>query len=493
MIARTVSVARSRCGVPGCAPASCCLHQTSARISYDYPSVSALVSECFTNLSLDVARVDVPHWNPLGALIHPGETVLVKPNLVKERHPRDPEGWQYVLTHGSVIRAACDYIWKALDGVGRVIIADAPQTDSSFDKVVELLQLEELVESYRAQGFQCDLVDLRREEWSLRNGVIDKRRKLAGDPNGYVALNLGRHSELAGHGGSGRYYGADYDQNEVNSHHSNGKHEYLISGSAIAADVIFSIPKMKTHKKAGITGGLKNLVGVNGDKNWLPHHTEGTPASGGDERPDGSSAKSERALVSALRRTILSLPSIGGAVHRYGRRAALAVYGSSEDVIRSGNWYGNDTIWRMCLDLNKAILYGNPDGTFREDRFSQAKRHYVLVDGIIAGEGNGPMNPDPVHAGVLLFGTNAASVDAVSAYLMGFDPELIPIICQAFQCKSYRLADWDWHEIEVRSNHAPWNGQLTEIASDSTFRFRPHFGWASHIERQAVEQDGRSV
>ena len=100
------------------------------------------------------------------------------------------------------------------------------------------------------------------------------------------------------------------------------------------------------------------------------------------------------------------------------------------------------------------------------------------------------MNPDPVHAGVLLFGTNAASVDAVSAYLRGFDPELIPIIRQAFQCKSYPLADWDWHGIEVRSNHAPWNGQLTEIASDSTFRFRPHFGWAGHIERQIVGQNG---
>jgi uncharacterized protein (DUF362 family) len=481
--ARRVSIARS-------GPADSPLRQASERITYAYPSVLGLVGECLANLGLDAGRVDSPHWNPLGDLIHPGETVLVKPNLVKEHHPRDPEGWRYVLTHGSVIRAVCEYIWKALDGVGRVIIADAPQTDSSFEKVAGLLHLEELVESYRAQGFQCDLVDLRREEWSLRDGVVDKRRKLAGDPNGYVAFNLGRHSELAGHSGGGRYYGADYEQNEVNFHHTNGRHEYLIAGSAIAADVVFSIPKMKTHKKAGVTGGLKNLVGVNGDKNWLPHHTEGTPASNGDERPDGHSANAERVLVSALRRTILSLPGIAGTLHRYGRKAALAVYGNSEDVIRSGNWHGNDTIWRMCLDLNKAILYGNPDGTLREDRFSQAKRHYVLMDGIIAGEGSGPMNPDPVHAGVLLFGTNAASVDAVAAYLMGFDPELIPIIRQAFDCKSYRLAAWGWRDIEVRSNHAPWNGHLAEIAGDSTFQFRPHFGWTDHIERQMVKHDG---
>ena len=487
-ITKTVSIARSGRLAHGCA-SSASLQPTPGQVTYDYPSVRDLVSECFANLGLDAANVGTSRWNPLGDVIYPGETVLVKPNLVKEQHPRDPEGWKYVLTQGSVIRAACDYIWKALEGVGRVMIADAPQTDSSFQKIADLLQLGEVAESYRAQGFQCDLVDLRREEWSLRDGVVEKRTKLTGDPSGYMALNLGPHSEFASHGGGGRYYGADYDQGEVNAHHSNGRHEYLLAGSAIAADVVFSIPKMKTHKKAGITGGLKNLVGVNGDKNWLPHHTEGVPASGGDERPNGHAAQAERALVSAVRRTILSLPGIGGAVHRYGRKAALAVYGSSEDVIRSGNWYGNDTIWRMCLDLNKIILYGNPDGTFREDRFTQAKRHYVLMDGIIAGEGSGPMNPDPVHAGVLLFGTNAASVDAVSAYLMGFDPELIPIIRQAFQCKSYPLADWGWRGIEVRSNYAPWNRPLTEIAGDSTFRFRPHFGWAGHIERQMVERN----
>src|SRR5205823_8929519 len=58
------------------------------------------------------------NWNPLATLIEPGETVLLKPNLVKEKHPRDPQGWKYVLTHGSVIRAVADYAWKALRGHG---------------------------------------------------------------------------------------------------------------------------------------------------------------------------------------------------------------------------------------------------------------------------------------------------------------------------------------------------------------------------------------
>ncbi len=422
---------------------------------------------------------------PFADYINPGETVLVKPNLVKEGHPRDPEGWQWVLTHGSVIRAACDLIWEALDGKGRVLVADGPQTDSSFRSIAALLGLEEIAEGYRRRGWDCQLIDLRREEWTSLDDVIVRRETLSGDPNGYVAFDLAQRSEFANHGGEGRYYGADYDQETVNLHHSDGRHEYLISGSAMRADVVFSIPKMKTHKKAGITGALKNLVGINGDKNWLPHHTEGTPADGGDERPE--CRMFERNLVMRARRVLLRTPLIGNTFHRYARKAALKVFGSTEEVIRSGNWYGNETVWRMCLDLNKVLFYGDPSGALREDKPQNRKRHLVLVDGIIAGEGNGPMNTDPVHSGIVVFGTNAASVDAACAVLMGFDPEKIPIIRQAFLCKHFPLADWDWRDVKLVSNKPEWNGLLPAIPSEATFHFEPHFGWKGHIERRETQ------
>jgi hypothetical protein len=38
----------------------------------------------------------------------------------------------------------------------------------------------------------------------------------------------------------------------------------------------------------GMTCALKNLVGINANKNWLPHHTEGTPEQGGDQFPAGT-------------------------------------------------------------------------------------------------------------------------------------------------------------------------------------------------------------
>lgn len=448
-----------------------------------YESVRA----CFQTAGLDAGHYGTAAWNPLRDLIHPGETVLLKPNLVKERHPRDPNGWQYVLTHGSVIRAVADYVWKALEGRGKVILADGPHTDSSFDAVVRVLGLDSIRDFYRAQGLDFELVDLRQDEWTTQDGVIVSRRERPGDPRGYVAFDLAGASEFAGHGAKGRYVGGDYDTGELNRHHSGGRHEYLIAGSAIQCDVIFSLPKLKTHKKAGITVSLKNLVGINGDRNWLPHHTEGDPTNGGDEHPSPNlKHKSERRLVHLFYGMSRNLPVVGPWLHLQARRVGRLFFGDTDTVIRSGNWWGNETTWRMCLDLNKLVLFGNKDGTLRPGTPENRKRHYVLVDGIIAGEGRGPMNPDPVAAGVILFGVHPASVDAACAYLMGFDPERLPIVRQAFLCKQYPLTEWSWRDIQLISNFSDWCGPLAGIKNESTFHFEPHFGWKGHVERSGA-------
>jgi uncharacterized protein (DUF362 family) len=444
------------------------------------------VRECFRVAGLDAAHFGTAQWNPLRGLINAGETVLLKPNLVLETHPRDPEGWRYVLTQGSVVRAVADYIALALGGRGRLILADAPLTNASFTTMVRLLGLDAIQSFYAAQGLPLELLDLRLEEWRSEGGVVIERRRLPGDPRGSVAFDLGAASEFADHYGAGRYYGADYDAGQVNRHHSGGRHEYLIAASAIQCDVLFSLPKLKTHKKAGVTVSLKNLVGVNADKNWLPHHTEGDPSNGGDEHPRPDLIhRLERKLVPVFRQISRHVPLLGPRVHQVARAAGAHIFGDTEEVIRSGNWWGNGTTWRMCLDLNKLLLYGRPDGMMRAPGPEGRKRHFVMVDGIIAGEGRGPMNPDPVPAGLLVFGLHPASVDAACAYLMGFDPARIPIVYRAFRCAQYPVAEWDWTDVQLISDRPEWNGPLPEIPDDATFHFTPHYGWTGQIERRA--------
>ena len=467
-----------------------------AQAPFDPGAENALyrgVEECFRLAGLDAGRERSEAWNPLGEWIAPGETVLLKPNWVKAEHPRESElgdgpNWETVVTHPSLVRAMADYCFRAVGGGGRVWVADAPQTDSSWAQISQRLALDTLVEHYRRRGLDFTLFDLRKEEWRAEQGVIVERRRLRGDPLGYTAFDLGKASEFASHHGEGRYYGADYDEREVNCHHSGGRHEYLLSRSAVTADVVISMPKLKTHKKTGITAGLKNLVGVNGDKNWLPHHTECGWSAPGDERPvagrlNAAGRMAERTAARWLRRASLRWPMLAPALHQRARQVGAGVFGDTESVIRSGNWAGNDTCWRMCLDLNKLVFYGRPDGTLRRPGAAARKRYFVLADGWIAGEGSGPMNPDAVAARVLLFGAHPATADAGAAVLMGFDPDRIPLVRQSFRVEHYRLAEWDWRDIDVVSNVAAWSGPLAEIDPATVLAFRPHFGWQGRIER----------
>ncbi|HEX4425800.1 MAG TPA: DUF362 domain-containing protein [Terriglobales bacterium] len=482
-----VAYRSSGAGYPSTAP----FHPTQSYPEYSLQqntsepnAVYEAVRACFHLAGFDAARFGTPDWNPLGDLIRPGETVLLKPNMVHERHPRDPNGWRYVITHGSIIRAVADYVWKAIGSRGKIILADAPQTDASFSQMVRLLGLDSIRDFYRSQDLDFEIIDLRREEWTTRENVVVERKPLPPNAYGEIAFDLGSRSEFADHRGAGHYYGADYDAAVVNAHHSGGRHEYLVAGCAIRCDVIFSLPKLKTHKKAGVTASLKNLVGVNADKNWLPHHTEGAPAQGGDEHPSPDlKHRTERAVASRLRQFSLAFPVAGPWMLRLARKIGRPVFGDTETVIRSGNWWGNDTVWRMCLDLNKIVFYGNSDGSFRDAAPENRKRHFVLVDAILAGEGAGPMNPDVVSAGVVLFGVHPPSVDAACAYLMGFDPDKVPIVRQAFQCRDLPLAEHEWKDINVISNHAAWNRPLSSVEDHETFHFKPHFAWKGRVER----------
>jgi uncharacterized protein (DUF362 family) len=442
------------------------------------------IRRLFGLLRCDAANFGNRTWNPLGWLIKPGETVVLKPNLLRESHPRDPQGWSYTLTHGSFIRAVADYVYIALRGEGKVVVCDAPQAESSFDQICKVLGLYALRSYYREKGVQFDLVDLRREEWESRDGVVTRRKELPGDPLGSVAFDLGASSRFLDHSGSGRYYGADYDAKEVNSHHHGGRHEYLLSRTVMQAHVFINLPKLKTHKKTGITVALKNLVGINADKNWLPHHTEGGPELGGDEFPSTTRIREvERAASKFLRQMALRSPAIGGRVLALCKAASRPVFGDSGKVIRAGNWFGNDTAWRMCLDLNTILFFGRLDSTMAAPTNQPAMRYMALVDGIVAGEGDGPLDPDPVPAGLILGGTNPVAVDSAAAVLMGFDPDKIPLLSNAFRRNPYALARGTWKDVQLISDFEPWTGRLEDIQSCACFKFRPHFGWEGHIER----------
>ena len=432
-------------------------------------------------MDLDVAHFDQKDWNPLGGIIRPGDTVVLKPNFIREFRETQAGHADCLITHGSIIRAVLDYACIALQGRGRLIIADAPQNDADFDAIRRITGLDEIQEFYRRQShFDVEVFDLRPERAKKINGVIVGHEPLPGDPAGYVRVDLGRHSMLAEvESLCHLLYGSEYDTSEIRRHHTGGVHEYLISGTILNADCIINLPKLKTHKKTGITVCLKNLVGINGNKNWLPHHRLGTPAQGGDQfADDGVRHRVERTVMAGFRRLF---PLLGPAksvlakpLLRLGKRA----FGDTNtDTIRSGNWYGNDTTWRMVLDLNRILLYADRSGRLQDH---PARRLFCVVDGIIGGEGNGPLDPTPRAAGVVLAGANPLAADLVAAKLMGFDHERLPLLREGLRAHSLPLVVFSYDDVTCASNEEPVERALSHMKGLDV-RFRPHFGWQGHI------------
>ncbi|MGN6387234.1 MAG: DUF362 domain-containing protein [Verrucomicrobiota bacterium] len=297
-----------------------------------------------------------------------------------------------------------------------------------------------------------------------------------GDPLGQTHVSLNESSEFVDFHGQGKLYGASYDMAETNERHRGDRHEYLLCRTPMDADVFINLPKLKTHKKVGVTCALKNLVGINANKNWLPHHTEGTPEDGGDQFPRATTkARLEHSWMGAAKRWLKDKPALSRLFVPL-KKAGRLYFGDTQKVVRSGNWHGNDTCWRMVLDLNKCLFYFDGEGKSR----SKPIRYLAVVDGIIGGEGNGPMSPDPVKSGVILAGTHPTAVDTVAATVMGFDWEKIRLLKNAYSMRELNFTPFTPSKIEIVSNKAEWNGSVESF--EEPLNFKPHFGWVGAIE-----------
>jgi hypothetical protein len=243
---------------------------------------------------------------------------------------------------------------------------------------------------------------------------------------------------------------------------------------------------MKTHKKVGVTLCLKNLVGVNTGRNWLPHHTDGDPSTGGDQFPVSSFTNtSERWGIRRLQQLTQRYPKVFAPIFRLVKIIATPIWGRTEEVVRNGNWYGNDTAWRMVHDINRCLLYSDGE----HFPFKPPKRYFAVIDGVIAGDGNGPATPERYEAGLLLGGFNPVAMDCVATRLMGFDPMKLAMLREAFKTADLPLAPFSYSDITVQSNKNEWSGRLIDFLQDQCYHFRPHFGWRGNIEWDGTSKE----
>jgi uncharacterized protein (DUF362 family) len=408
--------------------------------------------------------------DPFKGIIEPGMTVLLKPNWVLHKN-YSGQGNDCLVTHPNLILALLMEIEKAKPG--RVIIADAPIQECDFDLLVPAGWRE------KAKGLlSCpvDIIDLRRTVLRSEGFSAGQDQDLRSEDR-YTLFDLGADSLLEPVStADNKFRITCYDPDLLARHHRPGKHQYLLAKEPFEADVVINLPKMKCHKKAGITGALKNIVGLNGNKEFLPHHRVGGHGAGGDCYPGRSVLKSmaERCYDEANR--AIGTPECERWLKRSGRLVRLQSIVGNPEI--EGGWYGNDTVWRMTLDLNRLLLYGRADGTLSE---TPLRRIYSLTDAIFAGEGEGPLAPRPVPMGALTFATSSVFADMVGSALMNFDWRKVPTLREAFGDFRYPLTSLDPGSCRVICD----GEELTLEEAGRRFgrEFQPAAGWRGHIER----------
>jgi len=371
-----------------------------------------------------------------------------------------------------------DYVHIASGGSSSLLFGNAPLQGASWDKIVRETGVDRLESFYRVRGINALATDLRQyvaeiDDWGKVRNVRNYNDRE------HVVVDLGSESlleDLYVHGACPSFRISDYRPDCLQSYHSKGRHIYLISRKFLESDVVISLPKLKTHEQVGLTCCLKGFVGITSQKICLPHHRARGPLQGGDEYPNGgltiSTYSRLRDIVSGLDPGTTAFNCLKVLDRTLGKilRASGAV--------SAGAWHGNDTTWRMALDVARIAFYADRFGIMHSE---PQRIHLALVDGIVGGEGNGPLKPRPVQSGVILFSDDLSTADLVAARIMGYHPNSIPIVRESFGLVSYPISRKSGATSIIVNGRSVTNEEIGPLGGRS---FAEPSGWIGRMRER---------
>ena len=418
--------------------------------------------------------------------------IVIKPNWVI--HETDPDfPIRALVTSTALVDAAMEACIQKYPSLESLLVADVPIQSCDWPLLRKQAGIDRLEAKYRiVDRPQIGIRDLRMQRVRVSDGFIttDSASDDFGDPAGYSDVILDERSFLeAICQEKTSFRVSDYSPEETQSSHRRGSHRYRISKSLLECDLFINMPKMKTHQKAGMTGALKNLVGMNGNKAFLVHFKAGRPDSGGDEFPPDigwPNVLQARVHQWAQGKSKLLFRTLQKCWRAFRRLYGIEVKATRNTVgkrflISGGSWYGNDSIWRMIYDLNRIVLYAKPEGGVLSE--SPQRQYLAIVDGVVAGEGNGPLQPLPVETGIVGVSNNPFVLDLALARLMGFDYRKIPQLSHHAEFGKGTWGDFDPATVVVQMDGRDCCGILSLPVLHP---FLPSAGWRGHIEIDAT-------
>lgn len=447
-------------------------------IALEANSVYESVRNILHQTGLDGINYNTPAWNPLGSFINRGDKVFLLCNFVYHKKDNETElEFNAKCTHGSVVRAILDYIHIAVGNDERINFGNAPLQSCNWSQVLIDTKVNAFENFYIEHGIQIKAKDLRLfiSERDKYGRIQSEKKDLSQKP---IIVSMKENSLLAENKNKkwNRYRVTDYNPESTARYQSGVDHNYAINKEILNSDVIISLPKLKTHEKVGITVGLKGAVGIVGLKDCLAHHQFGSEHMGGDEFPGNSPIQ----LLASYFHDFVQKKHYPSYLSSTLHVLDLTLKRISRKVFKnvaSGAWYGNNTAWRMTLDLVNILHYAQSDGSMN---YSRKRVNLVLIDAIIGGEGEGPLSPMPVESNSLIFSNNLALGDLISTKVMKYDFNKIPLINNAIRA-FIGLDEKDIMalQIKVNDNHIP----ISRLNEEYEKSFIPPKGWKGHIEQ----------
>ena len=373
-----------------------------------------------------------------------------------------------------------DYCIIALKGSGKIIIGDAPMQGCDLELLLRASGYNDLFRFYNQHSVNLTPLDFRQYSTIVDKNKVLVARRYNSNESLEIALNDSSRFNLI-KSGTNKFKVSDYDAKITNSFHKDGKHIYLINKDVLSADVVINLPKPKCHRLAGITACIKNIVGITSDKACLPHRTSGSKQRGGDEYMYNNPIKNliSNVLEAKLKfeekkkfRLSLLMRYMYGFLYHI-----MKIVSKDKNLI--GSWYGNDTVWRMTLDLYQILLYADKTGVIRNEK---QRVVFNLADMIISGERNGPVSPEPKKMGVIIAGDDAVMMDRLICEIMGFDFSKVPSVYNS--CKDPKLIRKSLTDYLFCSNLSEYNEKhIDELHFPVRWRFKPYDTWKGFVEK----------
>ena len=440
--------------------------------------VYEMVRETFRILRLDASNYGTSSWNPLGDFIKTGDKILLKPNLVLEQNYNPSGGIECIYTHPSIVAAVIDYALIALEGHGEIIVGDAPLQQCKFEQLIHESGYGNLIMWYRHRGINIRIADLRTSDNRVNcEGGIQYPQSLEKHDEG-ILVRLDKHSAFCELSETTlqKMRVMDFDPRILQRHHTKTTHAYMIAKEVLEADVILNLPKIKTHKIAGITGALKNMIGTSANKDYLPHYTLGGKDEGGDAYLRGN-------YWLDVADNVMDIKNIFNRENKYMQaQTAVELYGllyheghigKNVERYENGCWYGNDTLWRTIADVNRVVMYADKHGVIKKE---PQRKMFIVGDMIISGEGEGPVAASPHQSNLVISGGDSLAFDRIICAIMGFEENAIPQLSVERMCND-SLKFCSNEEPVVISNRSAWNEGNTKDVRANSLRFIPASTW----------------